>query len=137
MDGYLNSPEETRAVLVDGWFRTGDLASVTPEGFVRIEGRARDRILRLGYSVFPQEVEAVLLTHPAVAEAAVVGRKHPQRGEEVAAFVVLRRGGRAEPEELVAYCKERLASFKYPRQVTILEELPKDAKGKILKLRLG
>lgn len=136
MDTYLNAPEETREVLAEGWFRTGDLASLTDDGFVRIVGRKRERILRGGYSVFPQEVEAVLVTHPAVAEAAVVGVAHPELGEEVAAFVALRQGSACRGGDLVAYCKERLAAFKYPRTVTIMEALPRGATGKILKSRL-
>ena len=137
MDGYLDAPDETREVLVDGWFRTGDLARVTAEGWVTIEGRKRERILRGGYSVFPQEVEAVLLTHPAVGEAAVVGVPHDELGEEVAAFVALREGERAAPDELIAHCKGRLAAFKYPRRVTIVAELPKAATGKVLKKLLA
>ena len=136
MDGYLGAPEETRAVLADGWFRTGDLAVISPEGFVRIVGRKRERILRGGYSVFPSEVEAVLLTHPAVAEAAVVGRPDPGLGEEVVAFVVLRPDAIVAPEELIAHSKERLATYKYPRTVTVLDVLPKSAAGKVLKSRL-
>src|SRR5213078_4159184 len=99
MDGYFSAPEETREVLVDGWFHTGDLARLTSEGWVRIEGRKRERILRGGYSVFPQEVEAVLLAHPAVAEAAVVGVPHDELGEEVSAFVALRDGQRATADD--------------------------------------
>jgi long-chain acyl-CoA synthetase len=133
MDGYLGAPAETGEVLVDGWFHTGDLARLTPEGFVRIEGRKRERILRGGYSVFPQEVEAVLLTHPAVAEAAVVGVPDDELGEEVNAFVALHHGRRAEADELIAHCKRQLAAFKYPRRVTIVPELPKAATGKVLK----
>jgi long-chain acyl-CoA synthetase len=136
MDGYLASPEETRAVLADGWFRTGDLATLSPDGYVTVEGRKRERILRGGYSVFPAEVEAVLLAHPAVAEAAVVGEPHPELGEEVVAFVALREGTGEAPENLVAWCKEHLASFKYPRHVTVLDRLPRGATGKILKARL-
>jgi len=136
MDGYLGAPDETRAVLSDGWFRTGDLARVGPEGYVTIEGRKRERILRGGYSVFPREVEAVLCAHPAVAEAAVVAEPHPELGEEVAGFVALRAGARATPEELVAWCRERLAAFKYPRRVVVLAHLPRSATGKILKSRL-
>jgi long-chain acyl-CoA synthetase len=133
MDGYLDAPAETADVLIDGWFRTGDLARVTAEGWVTIEGRKRERILRGGYSVFPQEVEAALLTHEAVAEAAVVGVLDDELGEEVAAFVALREGQRAAPDELIAHCKGRLAAFKYPRRVTIVAELPKAATGKVLK----
>jgi long-chain acyl-CoA synthetase len=133
MDGYLGAPDETREVLVDGWFRTGDLARVSAEGWVTIEGRKRERILRGGYSVFPQEVEAVLLSHPAVGEAAVVGVPHEELGEEVAAFVSLREHQRVEPDELIAHCRQKLAAFKYPRRVTIVSELPKAPTGKILK----
>jgi long-chain acyl-CoA synthetase len=133
LDGYLDAPEETAAVLVDGWFSTGDLARVSADGWVTIEGRKRERILRGGYSVFPQEVEAVLLAHPAVAEAAVVGVAHEELGEEVAAFVALRDGQHAEPDALIAHCKGRLAAFKYPRRVTIVAELPKAPTGKVLK----
>ena len=136
MDGYLGDPEETRAVLEDGWFKTGDLANVSPEGYVRLVGRKRERILRGGYSIFPQEIEAVLLSHPAVAEAAVVGVPSPDLGEEVAAFVALKPMARSTEDELLDHCKGRLARFKYPRRVVILKELPKGKTGKILKSEL-
>jgi long-chain acyl-CoA synthetase len=136
MDAYLGSPDETREVLHNGWFSTGDLARITDGGFVEIVGRKRERILRGGYSVFPAEVEAVLLTHPAVAEAAVVGVPHAELGEEIAAYVALRPGVAAAPEALVDYCRDRLAGFKYPRRVTVLDTLPRSATGKILKTRL-
>ena len=137
MDGYLNAAEETRAVLQDGWFRTGDLAAISSDGFVRIAGRKKELILRGGYSVVPGEVEAALLTHPAVAEAAVIGIPHLELGEEVAAFVTLHSAATVGPEELLAHCRERLAAFKSPRRVVIVAELPKSATGKILKSRLG
>jgi long-chain acyl-CoA synthetase len=137
MDGYLGSPDETRAVLRDGWFHTGDLARLTADGYVAIAGRKRERILRGGYSVFPAEVEAVLLAHPAVAEAAVVAMPHAELGEEVAAFVALRRDASATVEQLIAWCRERLAGFKYPRRLTILDALPRSATGKILKGQLA
>ncbi|HEU5197392.1 MAG TPA: AMP-binding protein [Methylomirabilota bacterium] len=137
MDGYLDNPEETRAVLVDGWFRTGDLARVSPEGFVTIVGRVRERIKRGGYSVFPAEVESVLLAHPDVAEAAVAGVPDPALGEEVAAWVALRPGAAAGAETLMVWCRERLAAFKYPRRVTLVEALPRSATGKVLKAKLG
>jgi long-chain acyl-CoA synthetase len=136
MDGYLRAPEETAAVLADGWFRTGDLATISAEGYVSIVGRKRELILRGGYSVVPGEVEATLLGHPAVAEAAVIGVAHAELGEEVAAFVTLRPGARAEAPELIAFCRERLAGYKYPRRITVVGEMPKSATGKILKARL-
>jgi long-chain acyl-CoA synthetase len=133
MDAYLGAEAETRAVLADGWFRTGDLATITADGWVRIVGRKRERILRGGYSVFPSEVEAVLLAHPDVAEAAVVGRPDPELGEDVLAFVVLRDAAAATPDGLIAWCRERLASFKCPRAVQIAAALPRSATGKVLK----
>jgi long-chain acyl-CoA synthetase len=137
MDGYLRAPEETAAVLAaDGWFRTGDLATISDDGYVSIVGRKRELILRGGYSVVPGEVEAALLGHPAVAEAAVIGVAHAELGEEVAAFVALRPGARVEPQDLIAFCRERLAGYKYPRRVTVVEAMPKSATGKILKAKL-
>lgn len=136
MDGYLGADDDTRTVLSEGWFRTGDLACITEAGFVTIVGRKRERILRGGYSIFPPEVETLLLTHPAIAEAAVIGVPHPDLGEEVAAFVALRPGAAATAEDIVAYSRDRLAAFKYPRQVTILPALPRTSTGKILKARL-
>lgn len=136
MDGYLGGADETAAALVDGWFRTGDLARVSPDGFVTIAGRTRERILRAGHSVFPAEVEVVLLAHPAVAEAAVAGVPDPLLGEEVAAWVVPRPGATVDTAELVGFCRQRLAPFKYPRRVTVVEALPRSANGKVLKSRL-
>ncbi|HEX9124833.1 MAG TPA: AMP-binding protein [Methylomirabilota bacterium] len=137
MDGYLRDEEETRAVIQNGWFRTGDLGTLSAEGFVSVVGRKKDLILRGGYSVVPGEVEAALLDHPAVAEAAVVGTPDALLGEEIAAFVTLRPGARADAPELVSFCRKRLAAFKYPRRVSIVTELPKSATGKVLKWRLG
>ena len=136
MECYLDAAEETKEVIAGGWFKTGDIATVSPEGYVRIVGRQRERILRGGYSIFPQEVEAVLISHPAVAEAAVVGVPNPDLGEEIAAFVSLKSATRVTPEELLDHCRKRLARFKYPRQVKILKELPKGPTGKILKAEL-
>ena len=133
MDGYLDAPEETDEVISNGWFRTGDLATISADGYVQIVGRKRERILRGGYSVFPQEIEAVLVSHPAVAEAAVIGVADADLGEEVAAFVSLKRAQRLSSAELHDYCKEHLARYKYPRRIHILAELPKGPTGKILK----
>jgi long-chain acyl-CoA synthetase len=136
MQGYLDAPDETNQVIADGWFKTGDLATVSPDGYVEIVGRKRERILRGGYSVFPQEIEAVLVSHPAVAEAAVVAVPDADLGEEVAAFVSLKRLQECASEELLDYCKEHLARYKYPRRIHILPELPKGPTGKILKSAL-
>ena len=136
MDGYLGAPDETNDVISSGWFKTGDLATISSDGYVQIVGRKRERILRGGYSVFPQEIEAVLVSHPAVAEAAVIGVADADLGEEVAAFVSLKRAQRLSSEELLDYCKEHLARYKYPRRIHILAELPKGPTGKILKSAL-
>jgi long-chain acyl-CoA synthetase len=133
MDCYWDAVAETSAVIDGGWFKTGDLATLSAEGYVRIVGRKRERILRGGYSVFPQEVEAVLLSHPAIAEAAVVGVPDGDLGEEVAAFVSLKRTEKLTSEDLLAYCRGHLARYKYPRRVYIVPELPKGPTGKILK----
>ncbi len=122
--------------MVDGWFKTGDLARVSPEGFVSIVGRKKELILRGGYSVSPPEVEAALLAHPSVTEAAVIGIPHPALGEEVAAFVALRRGDRITPDDLAAWCKTRVAGYKCPRVITIVAALPRGATGKVLKGQL-
>ena len=136
MDGYLGRPDESRAVLRDGWFHTGDLARVNADGYVEIAGRKRERILRGGYSVFPAEVESVLLSHSAVAEAAVIPVPHAELGEEVAAFVALRPAAMVAPDDLIAWCRDRLAAFKYPRRLTIVPALPRSAAGKVLKAQL-
>jgi long-chain acyl-CoA synthetase len=136
MDGYLDAEDETRAVLVDGWFRTGDLAAITPDRFVRIAGRKKDLILRGGYSIYPQEVEAALLAHPDVLDAAVVGIPHAELGEEVAAFVTLTAGAGATVEALSAWCRGRLAGYKCPRRIDVRDALPRGPTGKILKARL-
>jgi long-chain acyl-CoA synthetase len=136
MDGYLGAPDATAAVLEDGWFRTGDLARIGDEGFVCIVGRRKELILRGGYSVFPQEVERVLATHAAVAEVAVIGIPDEELGEEVAAFVALRTAAMATVDELIAHCRKRLAGYKYPRRVAIVDRLPRTATGKVLKSEL-
>jgi long-chain acyl-CoA synthetase len=136
MDGYLDAPDETAEVISAGWFKTGDVATISPEGYVQIVGRVRERILRGGYSVFPQEIEAVLTSHPAVAEAAVVAVPDADLGEEVAAFVSLKPVANVTVEGLLAHCRDHLARYKYPRQLQILPELPKGPTGKILKSAL-
>ena len=136
MDSYLDAPDETAEVISAGWFRTGDVATISPAGYVQIVGRVRERILRGGYSVFPQEIEAVLTSHSAVAEAAVVGIPDGDLGEEVAAFVSLKPFVKITSEELLVHCRDHLARYKYPRHLQILPELPKGPTGKILKSTL-
>ncbi|MFI6897291.1 class I adenylate-forming enzyme family protein [Streptomyces sp. NPDC050256] len=134
--GYWRLPEATAAAFPDGELRTGDIGFMDREGWLYVVDRKKDMINASGFKVWPREVEDVLYTHPAVREAAVVGVPDTYRGETVRAYVSLRPGASVEPGELGAYCKERLAAYKYPREVEILTELPKTASGKILRREL-
>jgi long-chain acyl-CoA synthetase len=132
MKGYWNRPEATAEALdADGWFKTGDIASVDEDGYFFIVDRKKDLVIRGGFNVYPREIEEVMYEHPAVREVAVVGVPHPELGEEVGAAVALK--AEATPEELRAFVKERVAAYKYPRHVWIVDELPKGPTGKILK----
>jgi len=133
MKGYWGKPEETTATIRDGWLATGDMARADEDGYLYIVDRKKDLIIRGGYNVYPREVEEVLYEHPAVAEAAVVGIPHDSLGEEIGAAVVLKAGADASPADLSAFVKSRLAAYKYPRRVWLLESLPKGPTGKILR----
>lgn len=138
MKGYYRREAETRAVLAaDGGYRTGDLGRLDADGYLTITGRKKELIIVGGENVYPREVETVLSGHPAVREAAVVGRRDAARGEVVAAFVTLRAGATATELELREFCRERLAGYKVPRRVVIADDLPRGPTGKILKRRLG
>jgi long-chain acyl-CoA synthetase len=136
MKGYLNRPDATAETLKNGWFHSGDIGYRDGDGCYFIVDRKKDMILRGGFNVYPREVEEVLYEHEAVAEAAVIGIPHESHGEEVKAFVSLAPGARSTPEELQAFCKDRLAAYKYPRIVEIIDSLPKGPTGKILKREL-
>ncbi|WP_329541481.1 long-chain-fatty-acid--CoA ligase [Streptomyces sp. NBC_01358] len=136
MSGYWNRPEADAASFTDGWFRTGDLARRDEDGHYFIVDRKKDMIIRGGYNVYPREIEELLYTHPAVAEAAVIGVPHELHGEEITAVVTLRPGAAATPEDLRAYVKARVAPYKYPRTVRLVDALPKGPTGKILKRAL-
>ena len=133
MSGYWNKDDATREVMRDGWFHTGDVATVDEDGYYFIVDRKKDLIIRGGYNVYPRELEEVLYSHPAVREAAVLGVPHESLGEEVGAAVALKEGEQASPDELRAFMKERVAAYKYPRVVWLVDELPKGPTGKILK----
>ncbi|RBY87964.1 long-chain fatty acid--CoA ligase [Blastococcus sp. TF02A-30] len=136
MRGYHGRPDATAEAMAGGWFHTGDLGYLDSDGFLFVVDRKKDLIIRGGENVYPHEVEDVLYEHPAVAEAAVVGVPDPRLGQEVKAFVALRPGRVATEAELVAFVRERVASYKYPRTVEFRDALPKNATGKILKREL-
>ena len=142
MKGYYNRPEATAEVLgtvdgADGWFRSGDLGRKDADGFYYIVDRSKDMIIRGGYNVYPREIEEVLMTHEDVSLAAVIGVPHESHGEEVKAYVILNPGATATAEELVAWGKDQMANYKYPRLVEVVENLPMTATGKILKRELS
>ncbi len=135
--GYLNNPEATAAVMVDGWFRTGDLGTVDEDGFFSIVDRKKDLILRGGFNVYPREVEEVLAGHPAIAQVAVVGFPDDVHGEEICAVVVRAPdGGDLDEASLIEWSKERLGRYKYPRRVEFVTDLPLGPSGKVLKREL-
>ena len=137
MKGYWSRPEATaEAIDADGWFYSGDIARIDEDGCFFIVDRKKELIIRGGYNVYPREIEEVLYAHPAILEAAVIGRPDQRLGEEVVAVVALRPGASATAEEIIAYTRERLAAYKYPREIRFMDELPKGASGKILKTAL-
>ena len=137
MKGYYKRPEATAQVMRDGWFRSGDLARKDKDGYYYIVDRAKDMIIRGGFNVYPREVEEVLLTHEEVSLAAVVGVPHESHGEEVKAYVILVEGATVTEDELVAWSKEQMATYKYPRIIEFRGDLPMTATGKILKRELS
>ena len=136
MNGYLNRPEATAEVMRDGWFRSGDLARRDEDGFYYIVDRSKDMIIRGGFNVYPREIEEVLIQHPGVSLAAVVGVPDESHGEEIKAFVIRQPGATVTEDELIAWAKEQMAAYKYPRVVAFVESLPMTATGKILKREL-
>ena len=137
MKGYYNKPKETaEAYKGTSWFHTGDLAKKDKEGYIYIVDRLKDMIIRGGFNVYPREIEEVLMTHPAVSLAAVIGMPDMEHGEEIKALVVLKEGHKAAPEEIIEWSKEQMAAYKYPRIVEIRDSLPMTATGKILKKEL-
>jgi fatty-acyl-CoA synthase len=136
MDGYWNDPESTAVSMRDGWFHTGDVATVDPEGYVLIVDRKKDIIISGGENISSVEIEKVLYQHPAVLESAVIAVPDEQWGEVPLAIVALRSGKTATAEDLTSFCRERLATFKVPKSFQFVDELPKGGTGKILKARL-
>jgi long-chain acyl-CoA synthetase len=133
MQSYWGNEDATAEVMRDGWFHTGDVAVVDEEGYFSIVDRKKDLIIRGGYNVYPREIEEIFYEHPAIREAAVVGMPHDDLGEEVGAAVSLKDGVEATTDELRDFVKQRVAAYKYPRAVWVVDDLPKGPTGKILK----
>lgn len=136
MKGYFNNPEATAQTITNGWLHSGDIAIKDEDGFYYIVDRTKDMIIRGGLNVYPREVEEVMMKHAAVSMVAVIGVPHEKMGEEIKAFVVLNEGDSASVEELMAYTKNNIAAYKYPRIITLTATLPMSATGKILKKEL-
>ncbi|MBO0765948.1 MAG: AMP-binding protein [Hyphomicrobiaceae bacterium] len=136
MKGYWNNPEATARALRAGWLWTGDLGAIDTEGYLTIKDRSKDMIISGGANIYPREIEEVLITHPAVAEAAVVGRPHPDWGEEAVAFIVRHAGADVAAAELDRLCLDHIARFKRPKHYRFVVALPKNNYGKVLKTAL-
>ncbi len=136
MKGYWKNPEETQKVVKDGWLFTGDIAEMDAEGYVTIIDRKKDCILAGGYNVYPREIDEVLYEHPKVLDAVSVGVPDPYRGETVKAFIVVKPGATLTEEEMIEFCKSRLAAYKVPKQVEFRDSLPKTIVGKVLRRQL-
>jgi long-chain acyl-CoA synthetase len=133
MQGYWNRPEETASTLRDGWLYTGDIARMDEDGYFFIVERKKDMIISEGFNIYPREIEEFLLTHPKVADASVIGMPDKIRGERVYAFVVLKEGIAAAPDEIVRFCKEHLVRYKVPRKVIFRDSIPRNLAGKNLR----
>jgi long-chain acyl-CoA synthetase len=136
MKGYWNAPDATNDAMKDGWLHTGDIARADADGYFFIVGRKKDLIIASGYNVYPDEVDGVLMAHPAVLEAATIGVPDERRGETVKSYIVLVEGRTATAEELMEYCRKKLAAYKIPRQIEFRDELPKSGMLKILRREL-
>ena len=136
MLGYYRMPEETARTIRQGWLHTGDMGRLDADGFLYIVERKKDLIIRGGFNIYPREVEEVLYAHPAIAEVAVIGAPDPLMGEDVLAFVVRKHGASVTAEALIAFCQDRLAKYKCPKQVRFVDTLPKSPIGKILRKEL-
>jgi fatty-acyl-CoA synthase len=133
MMGYWNLPEATTRSLVDGWMHTGDAAYMDDEGFIYIQDRIKDMVVSGGENIYPSEVESTLFEHEAVADAAVIGVPSERWGEELLAFLQLKPGASVTADEIVDFCRDRLAGYKIPRRIEVIDEIPRNASGKVLK----
>ena len=133
MAGYLNNPQATAEALAGGWLHTGDLGRCDEAGYLTLVDRSKDLIISGGSNIYPREVEEVLLLHPAIKEAAVIGEPHPDWGEAVVAVLVREAGHIPDEKDLDLFCLEHIARFKRPKRYVFVDELPKNATGKVLK----
>ncbi|MBL7075210.1 long-chain fatty acid--CoA ligase [candidate division KSB1 bacterium] len=136
MKGYLGRQEATEEVLRGGWFHTGDLGRKDEEGYFYVVGRKHELIIKSGFNVYPREIEDLLLLHPRVAEAAVIGIPDPEKGEDIKAFIVSKKGESITPEEIIDYCREKMDPYKCPREVEFVPTLPRNSSGRLLKSKL-
>jgi len=133
MKGYWNRPDATAETITDGWLHTGDIAKMDQDGYFFIVDRKKDMIISGGYNVYPRDIEEVFFEHPKVMEATAIGIPHPKRGEAVKVYVVLKDDQTATTEELMKYCEDKLAKYKWPTEIEFRKELPKTNVGKVLK----
>jgi long-chain acyl-CoA synthetase len=133
MQGYWKRPEETAAALRNGWLHSGDTGTMDDEGYVFIVDRVKDMVNVAGFKVYPAEIEQILYRHPAVKELAIYGIPHAQKGEAVKAAIVLKKGANATREDIIEFCRENMAAYKVPAEISFIDELPKSSTGKILK----
>lgn len=136
MMGYYNKPEETREAVRDGWFYTGDIGYVDEDGYLTISDRKKDMIIAGGYNIYPREIDEVLYEHPQIVEASAIGIPDSYRGETVKAFIVKTSGSPLTEEDVISFCKEKLAAYKVPKIIEFMDELPKSAIGKVLRRKL-
>jgi long-chain acyl-CoA synthetase len=136
MIGYWENPEETANQLKDGWLYTGDVAIQDEDGYIYLVDRTKDMIIASGYNIYPREIDEVLYRHPKVAEAAAVGVPDEYRGETIKAFITLKPGETATEEEIIEFCKDKLAAYKRPKIVEFRDNIPKSAVGKVLRKNL-
>lgn len=136
MQEYYNKPEETKKAIVDGWFQTGDIGCLDEDGYLKIVDRKKDMIICSGYNVYPNEIDDVLFEHPDVVEASTIGVPDAYRGETIRAYVVKKPDAGITADEIISFCRERLAAYKVPKEIKFIEELPKSTVGKILRREL-
>ena len=136
MPGYWRNPEASKKALAKGWLHTGDIGYMDHEGYITLKDRSKDLIISGGSNIYPREVEEVLLMHPSVIETAVVGRYHPDWGEEVIAFIVLNDQMKHLHKEMDEFCRRHIAAFKRPKGYIVRNNLPKNNNGKVLKTEL-